>query len=47
MRKLVLLGLLGILMIGLESLLSPSQAPVQPQESLSYTDWQRLKELFH
>ena len=47
MRKLVLLGLIGVLMIGLERLLTPPPEEAKPLESLSYTDWDRLKELFH
>ena len=40
--------MLGILMIGLESFMAsnPQQSKTQV-EKLSYSDWDRLKELFH
>jgi hypothetical protein len=54
MRKLVLLGVVGLLVLGLERLLAggPRPAALAPaqNQSLSYipsSDWDRFKELFH
>ncbi len=45
MRKLMLLGVLGLMVLGLESLLSVPQ--LSAPQSLSYTDWDRIKDFFH
>ena len=41
----MVLGILGLMVLGLESLLSAPKFAA-PQ-NLTYTDWDRIKDLFH